>query len=413
MHYTIDGKFINKNHNNIEHFEIPINTSQNPELVSTVDRLLKNQQKQEGQIKNIEVKMYYLNKNIDQINSQLKQIVQDKAAPDKIAQDKAAQDKIAQDKIAQDNAAIYIQNFKNQIREEVIQLQLSYNFLEKIIKKSIVAQQIITTQKNNAPLAAKAQYDVFLKELYTDQKRLEETNKIFTSDLIFFYKFEAYDEQNGSIKNYATGNYDAILKNGTKITQLDYVVGKSFLLLDGSKSQYLQLPAFTPGSNGLTIAFWFKINKALHGWARLFDFGNGPGNNNWLQAPGNGLAVYNDGGGPVLQPNVSPMVFENNIWYHSVWTLTPAPNGSATSTWKYYINGALIKTYPNGGYPQPVSLTSNYIGKSNWGDHDGYFDGLIGEFRLYNKVLTEDEVRHLYNFTPIQAQPIQAQPIQA
>ena len=214
--------------------------------------------------------------------------------------------------------------------------------------------------------------------------------------LIYFYKFNTNDEQNGNIKNYATGFYDAILKNGAKITQLDYVVDKGSLLLDSSKSQYLQLPAFTPGSNGLTIAYWFKIIKNLNGWARLFDFGNGPGNNNWLQAPINGLAVYNDGGCPVLQPNVSPMVFENNIWYHSVWTLTPAPNRIATSTWNYYINGALIKTYTNGGYPQPINLTSNYIGKSNWGDHDGYFDGLLDEFRLYNKVLSASDVTALY-----------------
>jgi len=215
------------------------------------------------------------------------------------------------------------------------------------------------------------------------------------TSLILFYKFDINDIQNGNVMNYATGKYDAILKSDASIQSSDYKVGNGSLLLDSSKSQYLQLPNITPGNNGLTIAYWFKTNNSI-GWSRLFDFGNGGANNNWLQSPSNGLSVYN-GNAPVLQPNVSPMEFANNTWYHSVWTLTPAPNASATSTWNYYINGVLIKTHSNGGYPQPITLTTNYIGKSNW-DVDPYYNGAIDDFRLYNRVLSDSEVTSLYNY---------------
>lgn len=215
------------------------------------------------------------------------------------------------------------------------------------------------------------------------------------TSLILFYKFDLNDIQNNNVMNYATGKYDAILNSGASIQSSDYKVGNGSLLLNSSNKQYLQLPNITPGNNGLTIAYWFKTNDSP-GWARIFDFGNGASNNNWLQSPVNGFSVFN-GNVAVLQPNTSPMVFVNNTWYHSVWTLTPATNGSATSIWNYYINGVLIKTYSNGGYPQPTSLNSNYIGKSNW-DTDPYYNGAIDDFRLYNRVLSASEVTSLYSY---------------
>jgi hypothetical protein len=66
------------------------------------------------------------------------------------------------------------------------------------------------------------------------------------TSLILFYKFDVNDIQNDNVMNYATGKYDAILKSGASIQSSDYKVGNGSLLLDGSKSQYLQLPNITP-----------------------------------------------------------------------------------------------------------------------------------------------------------------------
>lgn len=215
------------------------------------------------------------------------------------------------------------------------------------------------------------------------------------TSLIVYYKFDVNDIQNGNVMNYATGKHDGILKSGASIQSIDYKVGNGSLLLDSSNNQYLQLPDITPDNKGLTIAYWFKINDAP-GWARIFDFGNGASDKNWLQSPVYGLSVYN-GNIQVLQPNTSPMVFENNTWYHSVWTLTPAAYASATSIWNYYINGEIIRTYSDGGYPQPITLKSNYIGKSNW-ENDPYYNGAIDDFRLYNRILSDSEIKSLYSF---------------
>jgi len=96
----------------------------------------------------------------------------------------------------------------------------------------------------NKSLAVKNKSLIFF---YTSEEAAaKESLVVKNKSLIFFYKFNI---------NYATNKYDAVLINGAKITQLDYAVGESSLLLDNSKSHYLELPAFTPSSNGLTIAY--------------------------------------------------------------------------------------------------------------------------------------------------------------
>ena len=158
------------------------------------------------------------------------------------------------------------------------------------------------------------------------------------------------------------------------------------------QQQYLILPSMTPGTNGLTVAFWFKFdNRYLFYGTRFFDFGRGPADNNWFQQENNMFTVYTDGGISRKLDSVTSFSFE--VWYHSVWTLSPAPYGNKTSVWSIYINGDLKNT-GFGVYPQKV-LTSNFIGKSNW-DNDPYYNGAIDDFRIYNKVLNKNDVKLLY-----------------
>ena len=63
---------------------------------------------------------------------------------------------------------------------------------------------------------------------------------------------------------------------------------------------------------------------------------------------------------------------------------------------KFYINGLLTYTAT---YSQPISDTENgplYIGYSPTGSVE-YSDGLIDDIRIYNRVLTDDEIKTIYN----------------
>ena len=52
-----------------------------------------------------------------------------------------------------------------------------------------------------------------------------------------------------------------------------------------------------------------------------------------------------------------------------------------TGTFTFYQNGIAVASFP-GVQPVNASFSTNYIGLSNF-PADGYFDGLIDEFRLW------------------------------
>ena len=154
---------------------------------------------------------------------------------------------------------------------------------------------------------------------------------------------------------------------------------------------------------------WFSKDgsKRYHeynsNWVRLFDFGNGPGKENIVTAfYGKSLTTH------VVAPNPDnktrytfwnhPMAAEGNHWYHFAVTMD-----RASSTWTFYING-MPYSYTSGEngkhynmiFPTDGTRTNQYIGKSNWGN-DAYYDGDIGDFRIYKHAFTEDEIQTAMN----------------
>jgi hypothetical protein len=46
--------------------------------------------------------------------------------------------------------------------------------------------------------------------------------------------------------------------------------------------------------------------------------------------------------------------------------------------------------------PTKMIRKYSYIGKSNWGSDD-YFDGRLGDFRIYNRVMSDNEISYIFN----------------
>ncbi len=81
-----------------------------------------------------------------------------------------------------------------------------------------------------------------------------------------------------------------------------------------------------------------------------------------------------------------------NTWQHLAIT---NDNSAGANTTKFYINGSLVATDASACVtPRDESSNNLLIGSANGG---GQFDGLIDEARLYNRVLTESEIKALYN----------------
>ena len=138
-------------------------------------------------------------------------------------------------------------------------------------------------------------------------------------------------------------------------------------------------------SQGFTAEVWVRYNS-LKNWSRIFDFGNGAGADNILLANKGttntlGFHVYRGTGS--LGMEVANFL-ELGKWIHIAVTLDASGNG------KIYKNGQLIQS-GNSQLPNNLNRTINYIGRSNWAS-DGYFDGQMAEFRLWNRARTQQEI---------------------
>ena len=197
-----------------------------------------------------------------------------------------------------------------------------------------------------------------------------------------------------SLGNLASGNlvYDATLYGGASIVYDNYKVGTSCLALNASLgNQYVQINNFSVTNKGLTIACWFKYTSV--GTSCLFDFGNGAPSGNIIYSPNNGTALYNFT--TDQQINTGSGKADGN-WHHFVWTMTYA-SGNPNSTHTIYIdNVATVITGKN--YPTLGVKNNSYIGRSAW-SADPYATGYVDDFRIYNGVLSANDVGLLYNST--------------
>jgi hypothetical protein len=198
------------------------------------------------------------------------------------------------------------------------------------------------------------------------------------------------------------------------------------------------------GNKGLSFAMWFKYDKAAAKATRLFDFGNGPKNDNNIIAEfdTNGRLTLNVYNGSTLSSAQSVALDLTNQWYHLAWVISPpADYRTGYSTWDVYINGETQHTYERKFYPVTNKLSNwekyvsdNYkmrgmpqseeranfhfyrvgrwfpgiladttdyeyenmfIGKGNNDENDS-FDGLIADFRILNQAIGIAEVREIF-----------------
>jgi hypothetical protein len=164
------------------------------------------------------------------------------------------------------------------------------------------------------------------------------------------------------------------------------------------------------GLDECTIAVW--LNRAGGpAWQRVFDFGSGLPNWIYFTPVGDkGLPAVGarTSGGVFLDhklgelPDASGMLSINkpipiNTWVHFVLTW------SAQEV-KVYLDGKLVAQAVPAGGVRPTDLgntTQNYLGWSQFqppGEfRDPFFQGMLDDFRIYNRVLTSNEVAQLYD----------------
>jgi hypothetical protein len=213
----------------------------------------------------------------------------------------------------------------------------------------------------------------------------EEAEK--SDDPIIYYDFE----EDGSD---VSGNFhDAALKENASIAYEGGISGNA-LYLDGSSNSYVSLPGEVLSSlYDYTVSAWIKP-ESDNTTQRIFDFGTGSSRYMFFTPYYNSTSCR-------YAITTSSYSNENGITVEEQiptdeWTLvTVTSEGDKISL---YINGKKVGEEEGvtlDPYEISSSMTQCYIGKSQY-SADSMYKGYIDEFKVYNRALSDDEVKNLY-----------------
>ena len=176
----------------------------------------------------------------------------------------------------------------------------------------------------------------------------------------------------------------------------DYVTGLKDMALsfDGS-DDYVTLPIGNVISQSLdmSIACWVNFSNQGGTWQRIFDFGSGTSVNMFL-TPRTGttgpmrFAITTSGSGGEFQMT-SPETLPSD-WHH-VTVVIRGSNG----TMDMYLDSQKVAEGTTAIAPLSMGVTSqNWLGRSQYAG-DANFEGILDEFRIYTRSLTELEIQYL------------------
>jgi Concanavalin A-like lectin/glucanases superfamily len=219
---------------------------------------------------------------------------------------------------------------------------------------------------------------------------------------VFHYSF------NGSLKDGSGNNLHAADSFNITYTADRFGRSNQAAVFGGASNPSLILtPSLGSRITGfpMAVSFWFKpvnVNSyqmliKADGFERTaisgfrISFGARPGQIGFM------IGDKTTGGSTGTNYVVSPQnVITNNTWHHIV------VNVRGANDYDFFINGALVSNCTYGGfatamvfYPTPV--------RGIMGTEDGfpyYFEGAMDDYRIYTKVLGQEEVSALYNFHP-------------
>jgi len=213
-----------------------------------------------------------------------------------------------------------------------------------------------------------------------------------SANLVAHWKF---DDGSGATAQDSSGNgYD-----GTLFGEPTWVAGQigGALEFDGS-NDYVELPigSLISSLTNSTFAIWVDFSNEGGGWQRILDFGTGTIVNMFL-TPRMGtdglmrfaitIDTYNDEDQTTAQATLP------SGWHYVALTINADENVHSL-----YLDGELEAQNTTARHtPSTLGETNqNWLGRSQYAA-DGYFDGRLDDFRIYDRVLTPKQIEDLCN----------------
>jgi hypothetical protein len=203
----------------------------------------------------------------------------------------------------------------------------------------------------------------------------------------------------GDIKDSSGKGY-----NGTLVEDPIFVDSQSgfdkALQFDGT-NDHVELPigSLVSSLDSATLASWVNFTTAsTDSWVRIFDFGTGvtsgnPLNYMFLSPRQSTTGTMRFAIRQTTSTGESGVNSPMNLsagWHHMAVVI----DGSAM-TLGLYLDGEAVASGTTAVLPKDLGATNqNWLGRSQWSG-DGYYQGLIDDFRIYNRAMSTGEVRYL------------------
>lgn len=253
------------------------------------------------------------------------------------------------------------------------------------------------------------------------------TTADFMSRVTYLYKpivkFDANDlayrqglSINSTISTWSNNGTDGTLRhatglsaNSSTLATLQSNANGFFVSFDRAKQQYFQLgnlefnqfqstdasPLTIKGITIFAVASLPTTAPAGIWWERIFDFGNGAGDNNIMLSRFDVTSSINVDIYRTTATGISryyPNAFDGNFHLYTVVSVNGNP-----PTCDLYMDGVLKTDFTNRQTPAGPyanrTLTLNYIGKSNWAD--AYLNGSIREILIFREAMDKSIVNRM------------------
>jgi hypothetical protein len=253
---------------------------------------------------------------------------------------------------------------------------------------------------NSVKIYNRSLIDSEIKALY-DYESTPPDNSFITNGLVAYYPFNGNaNDESGNGKN---GSPNNLTFAGDRINSTGGSAD-----FDGSSS-FIKVSQKLPDSQELSFSVWIKSRTDKFSCIFYDSAYFTAGRDVFLRTQGPlslvGTATKIADPGP--QAIIAKDAFKLNLWTHIAWTLGP-------SGMRLYRNGTMIQSTleaaNNVGYHSDV-----HLGAENHGPKvENFFNGQMDDVRIYNRALSDGEVKALYDYesaSPIQSPVFVSQPV--
>jgi hypothetical protein len=205
-----------------------------------------------------------------------------------------------------------------------------------------------------------------------------------TTGLVAFYKMD------GDVKDSSGRNYHGTV-NG--VTSFEAGYAGQALVFNGTNA-YVDLPLgpLMPTLTDMTVATHVYFGGGTSAWERIFDFGSGTSSYMFLcpRQGTNGNMRFGIRSTTVAEQIVNSPGPMTVGWHHTAMVID-----AQAKTLTLYVDGEAVASGATAVLPKDLGTTTqNWLGRSQYAA-DGYFFGSLDDFRIYNRALSQAELRHL------------------